>query len=480
MRHLLPLTCALLLGACSEPETVDAPPRNLFVVSLDTLRADALGAYGNTRETSPYLDEFAANGVLFENAYSHTPKTAPAHMSLFSGLEPRVHGLGNFGTSGDQKLSKDVITLPEVLEGAGFLNIGVTSGGNVKGVLGFKRGFQAYDDNGRKMEDKLPLMGKWLAEVADSGDRWFAFFHTYQVHDPYLPPDPWRSRYVDPDYEGAVLGDNDELREQIRSGENLADEDARGRDRLYANFWGRVRENNPEDRQALENLYLAQVAWSDHDLGRAMRRWRKRGYFDDAVIAITSDHGESFGEHGMLQHHEMWQQLLHVPLLVQHPDGRGAGRRVRAHVRHIDFMPSMLDLLGVEDVDVHRSGESWAGWLLEEPAADVREVWGEHRSVHASPLDLWSLRTPELALVHERGGTLLVDRGQDPLELNPVPMEDWNDAQRAGAEALMERAHALQLDQAARALDYRRSAGGEIDAAMRAELEALGYLQPGE
>ena len=471
---------ALMLGACSDPVSAEAHPRNLFVVSLDTLRADALGAYGNTRGTSPFLDEFAADGVLFENAYSHTPKTAPAHMSLFSGLEPRVHGLGNFGTTGDQKLSKDVITLAQVLKRAGFTNIGVTSGGNVKGVLGFRRGFQAYDDKGRKMEDKLPLMDKWLEEVVDSGERWFGFFHTYQVHDPYLPPDPWRSLYVDPDYDGDVLGDNDELRAQIRAGENLAGEDTKGRDLLYENFWGRVRADDPEDWKALENLYLAQVAWSDFDLGRAMRRWRNRGYFDDAVIAITSDHGEAFGEHGKLQHHEMWKQLLHVPLLVQHPDGRGAGRRVRAHVRHIDFMPSMLDLLGVPDVDVQRSGVSWAGWLLEEPAEDVREVWGEHRSVREAPLDLWSLRTPALSVVHEREGTMVVDRLEDPLELHPVPLAEWDDVQREQAEALLERAHALQLDLAARALDYRRSANGEIDAEMRAELEALGYLQPGE
>ena len=477
-----------LLGACARgPEPL---PPNLLFLSIDTLRADALGSYGGTWAATPFLDQFAEAGVRFEWAWSHTPKTAPSHMSMFTGLPPRAHGIGNQKSSGNQSLSGDITTLAEALAGAGYRTGAVTAGGNVKGYLGFERGFEVYDDTPKNLPAKLTDATRWIEQAGAAPRPWFFFFHTYAVHDPYLPPAKYLKRFVDADYGGAILGDVLELQAAIKADDRAPW--AASHQKLAENFWARVDPNDPADLAYLHELYMASVASLDFQLKRFLEELEAKGQLANTLIVLTSDHGEEFGEHGHTRHEQLWQELLRVPLLVHLPGdavsagtGPPAGRRIVGVVRHMDLAPSLIELLGLGDEVRFQQefvGTSWAPWIAdasrEEP---YRPVLSEHRSKLERPLDLWSLRRDgELLIVSESvADARFVNRGADPLELDSVAQDGQPGAPAEGeprAAALFE-LHTAELGRFQHAAErFGAGAGVELDAETRAELGALGYL----
>ena len=464
---LLALALACSLCACGGGEGA-APARNLLFISIDTLRADALGSYGNERGASPELDAFARRSVLFERAWSHSPKTAPSHMTMLTGLPPRAHGVGNLNTSGASTLGEEAHTLAEILRGRGFRTGAVTSGGNVKAALGFDRGFELYVDRGRPLDKNLPLAERWLGEVGED-ERWFLFFHTYEVHDPYFPKAADLEQFADPNYAGRILGDRVRLTQRIAAGDDLAP-NASGHDHLVKNFWRRADLEDPADLQHLHDLYLAGLLGADRQLGAFLRRLEQRGQLENTLVVITSDHGEEFGEHGRPLHDQLWREVLHVPLLVRLPDERAAGTRIEADVRHMDLLPSLLELLDVPHPSGDLPGASWVPWIDAPETAEPRPAFAEHRSLRERPLDLWALRSEGWLLHQDREGEQSLHELQgDPSELDPQSDE----AQRARLEA--ERLHELGrlAELAAR---YATGEGVEVDAETRAELEALGYF----
>ncbi|MHC4378549.1 MAG: sulfatase, partial [Planctomycetota bacterium] len=400
---LLAALCACAPSGESEPGGPQGVADHLLLISIDTLRADALGSYGSTHGATPHLDRLSEQSVRFTNVWAPGPKTAPSHMTLFTGLPPRIHGVGNLKTSGSPRLSVDIATLPELLANAGFATAGFTGGGNVKGELGFDRGFEIYDDQGQTLPKKLPKVTNWLQRRGLQEDHWFAFVHTYQVHDPYLPAPEFAERFADPDYPGKILGTREALGAAIEGGDDLAPR-SRGNDRFVANFWRRVDEESETDLAYLHQLYTAGVAEMDRDLGVTLRRWDSNGLLEDALVVLTSDHGEEFGEHGRTMHHQLWVETMSVPLLVRLPDGTGAVRTVERPVQHVDLLPSLLDLLGVEADSPFGAGESWMGeswapWVLGETLPEgERSLLAEHRSLRDNPLDTHALRRGDLLL----------------------------------------------------------------------------------
>ncbi|MEO0652352.1 MAG: sulfatase, partial [Planctomycetota bacterium] len=312
MRALaIALLSGLLLAACGsgDPE----PPRNLLLLSIDTLRADALGSHGSERGASPFLDRWAERGVRFASAWSQSPKTAPSHMTLLTGLAPRVHGVGNFETAGSASLGPRATTLAEVLSAEGFATGGFTDGGNARGSLGFNRGFEHFVSSKPKTwESRTQQVRTWLTEL-DGRQPWFLFLHTYAIHDPYFPPPEVAARFVDPGYEGAIIGDRAAL-EAAMEVEDLVP-GMEGRMRLLGNYWGRVEMESAADMRYLHDLNLAGLADLDRKLERLFGWMEERGLLDDTLVVITSDHGEEFGEHGKLRHDQLWRELTHVPLL---------------------------------------------------------------------------------------------------------------------------------------------------------------------
>jgi arylsulfatase A-like enzyme len=305
---------------------------NVVLISIDTLRADAVGAYGQPRPTTPALDaRLAGTGVVFERCYSQSPKTTPSHMTLLTSLEPPVHGVEMWdGKTPGQVLHPAVVTLAETLKDAGYATAAFTAGGHVHRSRGFGDGFDVYR-HGKELERALG----WLDE--HRRDKFFLFFHTYQVHDPYVPPEPLVQQFA-PDYQGRMLATLAELRTGLDG----------GWERAHKVFWESVDGDDPRDVAFVAGLYLAGVRhMDDTTLTALLDRLDTLGLADDTLVVLTSDHGEAFREHGVFLHDDLYTETLHVPLVLRFPARLPEGMRLPDRVRTLDVLPTILDLVGV-------------------------------------------------------------------------------------------------------------------------------------
>jgi arylsulfatase A-like enzyme len=316
--------------------SADAPDPsqpNIILVSLDTLRARSVGAYGYARDTTPTLDaRVAAEGALARAAVAPVPYTPPAHMSMLTGLEPCVHGvLDRHGV-----LADDPLTLAEVLRAEGYRTGAFTENAYVVAAAGFARGFDHYFE---EVSDEAASPGfaretfagaqRWLA---GTGDRpFFLFLHTYQVHDPYVPPEAYASLF-------AGDGQSDHYKDALRTQLDDYDREIRYTDDLLAGLL-----------DALEAKHLE-------------RR---------TILVVTSDHGEGFGEHYWTRHGiDAHDEAILVPLVIRAPGRIAPGRVVEEPVGLMDLMPTLLELAGAEPPD-GLQGRSFASLLLGEPSRFV-------------------------------------------------------------------------------------------------------------
>ncbi len=310
-----------------EPEAASAPrpTRGYILISLDTLSAAHLGIYGAERPTSPFFDSLAGRGTLFENAFVQYPSTLVSHMSIFTGLYPQQHGV----YPPSYRLSPAIATLPEQFSQAGFRTAGHTEGGYVGRGYGFARGFDEFTDPRvesttdieRTFEKGLDFLRRLGAE-----DRFFLFLHTYSIHDPYEPPEPFASLF----WPGEPPGPLTKLP------------------------IGRVNEGlltvDQPTVDYFEALYDGGIRYADDVLAGFFAELEGLGLDGETTVVVTSDHGEEFMEHGRVGHTQLYPESLHVPLLVLHPD-LPAGRRVAEVVESIDIAPTLLDLAGVRPLE---------------------------------------------------------------------------------------------------------------------------------
>lgn len=320
-----------------------APTRGVILISLDTLRADRLGAYGYDGATSPFLDRLAAErGIVFERVVAQYPGTLIGHMSMLTGLYPQEHGV----MPPASVLAPEVPLLAEMLSERGVLTAGHTEGGFVDGEFGFARGFEVWTDTAyaddRDVERTFNRGIAFLEDLRDSSagdggadaERFFLFLHTYSIHDPYTPPDGFGvdpNQPLDPPPTGKTL-------------------------KLANDGFIEV----PEPTVAgYSDRYDASIRYVDGVLGDLFKRLEELELRDQTAVIITSDHGEAFGEHGRLGHEQTYPEELHVPLILIHPD-LDRGYRVPTPVELIDVAPTVLDLLGV-DSETAMSGRSLLG-----------------------------------------------------------------------------------------------------------------------
>ena len=320
-----------LLSACS---TAPPPPPNIVVVTLDTTRADHIGAYGYDRARTPNLDALAASGVRFERAWTVSNNTLPAHVSVLSGLQPQRTGVPRNG----HKLPKSTPWAPETLKAAGYETAAFVSASALSGKLGLSRGFDLYDDSfdvkeldqrQRHGDDTTDAVLAWLEKPRDKP--FFVWVHYFDPHYPYTPPAPYDTMYGT-GYTGPADGSLEYL----------------------LRVWGRGGKEKIEttaaDRQRMIDLYDGEIAFLDTQLGRLFSAIDDKGRGEDTLIVVTADHGESLDEHDYLFDHGeyLYEPSLHIPLIVRPPLREDvAPRVVDAAVQNVDVATTALAMAGV-------------------------------------------------------------------------------------------------------------------------------------
>ncbi len=306
-------------------EVADVPipraTRGYILISIDTLRADHLGCYGYPRPTSPFLDSLARRATLFDEAYAQFPSTLVSHMSMFTGLQPREHGV----FPPNSVLSPEVETLPEVFQREGFRTAAFTEGGYVSGRFGFRRGFDefsAHNRNRNRPVEQTFRRGVRFLESLGPDQRFLLFLHTYAVHTPYDAP----QRYRLPFWPGEPPADAIPATGPALTRQNAIAERLPG----PAVDW-------------LTALYDAGIRETDEVLQRFFMDLERLGLAGDVTVVVTSDHGEELQEHGRFNHSQLYREVLRVPLLVVHPDHRSAVRH-EGIVQLVDLAPTFYEL----------------------------------------------------------------------------------------------------------------------------------------
>jgi arylsulfatase A-like enzyme len=351
---------AAALASCGEPaqhpeqsgQALTPAPPDLLVVVLDTVRADALAAYGNDRPTSPQLDALARRGVLFEDVTAPSSWTWPSHASLFTGQPPWVHG-AHFvqPANADHQMwdlslgamRQDLPTLAGQLSEAGYTTVSLAANPMLAPEKGLTRGF----DHAAHLQTDLAVLGEAVRVMQQVEGPLFLFVNLFVAHHPAkVAGTPWSQAHVEALKSQAV---ETALQPYLRldpPGIELygrpEGSDRNGIDRLRA---GEL-VLNETSVTLLRDLYEGEVAVADDQLTPLVRGWDQ--WRRDGVIAVTSDHGEYFGEHGLWEHaRTLHAPVLEVPLVLA---GRGlpAGHRVSAPIELLDLTATLLALAGLE------------------------------------------------------------------------------------------------------------------------------------
>ena len=312
---------------------------NVILISIDTLRADHLGCYGYSRATSPAIDAFAGEAVRFETAIAQGPSTLVSHASMLTGVIPGVHGAFVMRKS---PVRRSIPTLAELLKKRGMASASFNGGGQMSSRYGLDRGFDQYvsfsgnDYTQETFAARVREGVEWLER--NKQRQFFLFLHSYEVHHPYTPGEKYAALF-DAGYRG-------ELPREITYP-------------LLRKLNERFRRLSAADRRHVVNMYDAEVRSMDDAFAELLRYLRQSGLYDRTLIIFTSDHGEEFGEHGRIGYHAhtLFDELLRVPLVVRFPGGRSAGAVVRAQVRGVDIVPTILDVLDL-DLPPHLQGQT--------------------------------------------------------------------------------------------------------------------------
>ena len=473
---LLAWPTLLLLAA--RPESALSDPGDssstcAVLLTVDTLRTDALSIYNSDALRTPAIDSLGSDSVVFSQAYSPASWTKPAMASMMTGLSPSTHGAIHV----DSRLPDVATTLAEQLSSAGFVTAGIGKNGFLRENFGFGQGFGEYyffpRSNGgtfgswlltkllplryanqASTEELTAYAVDWLKSYKDT--KFFLWLHFFDPHVPYEPPTDLLGTLEAP----AGYGNSFSSWEAIRRG----------------NMVPTLRQ-----REWIRHLYLAEVLNVDRNIGKLLDAMKSLGLYDRCLIAFTSDHGEEFWEHGGFEHgHSMYEEVLRVPLFLKLPQ-TGARGQVTTRVSTEQIMPTMLELLEVEN----RFGSSTSAPLLDE--SDTRK-----------DADWRSLPSPQLSLPIFSRGTLYFAQkeavifddvkyiretvtGEEELFLLSADPREAHSVKTEHGE-LLRQARSLLDTHSSRSSELREKLGlsGEeadpLDEELLEELRSLGYI----
>ena len=416
---LMGFTGLALLSACA---AAPLAPAGVLVLSLDTLRADRLGAYGSTAGLTPNLDRFAAESVIFDQAYAPSNETLYSHAALFTGQYPsRLAPLDGAFT-----LSEDTASLASVYTAAGWDTAGFVAGGHLSRQFGLNAGFATWDDisSWGSLRDTGPKALRWLdtrgevsgAHPPDGALRpFFLFVHAYDTHDRYLRPPPFGYAFAAPEDESLgsqlvrTVGGVSQVLDGVYTA-RVEDLEMLSMNRPRFDRGRGVHELDPAARPlsaadvALINAaYDGAVAWADACFGLLLAGLDERGLLDSTVVVVLSDHGEELGERGVFQHRfSLTDATTHVPLIVRLPGGAHGGRRLTGLTSLVDVAPALLELVGLSGLG-GGPGTDGSGHALHQALLGDRYA-GSAQVISEGGLRLMSARGPHARLTLEGVG----------------------------------------------------------------------------
>ncbi|MCP5113163.1 MAG: sulfatase-like hydrolase/transferase, partial [bacterium] len=364
-----------ILPELEEANRIEAAPGalagyNVLVITTDTTRADHIGCYGNLGVKTPVIDQLAKDGILFAEAITPSPSTLPAHTSLLTGLFPHHHGVRANGTF---KVAEEVTTLAERFRALGYRTGGFISAYVLDSQFGLDQGFETYhDDLTKGTKHATHMFRERAAELtnepaiewlkASQAEPFFMWIHYFDPHAVYLAPEPFRTEYKD-------------------------------------------------------NPYNGEIAYADSQIGALLASLEQMGVRDKTLVIYTSDHGEGFGEHGEKTHSLLVHDAtVHVPMILNAPQGLPGGKVVRREVSLVDVAPTVLSLLGepatgeMDGIDLTRPpapGER--GVVIETIASMTLHGWAPLIGIRRSDYKYIQAPRPEL-----------YDLEDDPRELENI------------------------------------------------------------
>ncbi len=406
---------AASFAGCSRLPWVPRAKPPVILISIDTLRADRLPAYGFTGVETPAIDALRRDGILFTRAFSHVPLTLPSHLTMLTGRLPFEHGVRD---NSGYELHADVRTLAEELKVDGYATGAAVSSFVLAKATGVGRGFDFYED---RLEPSAPyeamgevqrpgavteeLLERWIESV---GERpLFAFLHLYEPHAPYEPPEPFRSRYA----------------------------------------------GQP---------YLGEIAAADEVVGRFLGFLKRRGLYDSALILFVSDHGEGLGDHGEMEHGIfLYREALHVPFVAKLPRALRTGASSDLPIGLADVFPTVLSAVRGSVPPLPHAMDALGG-RTEKPAV-ARRIYSEtlYTRLHLGWSDLASLTDGRWHYI-ESPRSEIYDMDADPGERTDLS---------AGAPDAF---RALRVALSAYERSFRPPSAA--DAERQAKLASLGYL----
>jgi arylsulfatase A-like enzyme/Tfp pilus assembly protein PilF len=413
-------------GCRSTQKTADKAlplkPFNVVVVTVDTLRPDHLHCYGYAEIETPNLDGLAQRGVLFENAVAQTPLTPPSHASIFTGQNPNVHNVRN---TGGFVLQSSSHPLARVLHEQGWETGAFVGSAVLKKLFGFNNGFDVYDDEmprpGKRSEFREDPERKasvvvdraigWL-NSRSSGKPFFLWAHIYDPHMPYAPPPEFARKY-------------------------------KGR------------------------LYDGEIAYADQQIGRLFDAVAKKSPADKTIIAVLSDHGESLGEHGEHTHGVfLYDSTLRIAYMMAGP-GIPAGVRIKQQARTIDFLPTLLEVMGGSAPSYVQGVSLASSFSGKAPGSDISYAETLYPKMNMNWAELRAIRTNRWKYIRAPRPELY-DLVADPHETNNVAAR--NPAQTGKFEAQLKRLISPAGD------GKEKVETAMVDERVMDQLKSLGYL----
>lgn len=470
-RSIATLAALAFWGCSSGVESLPERP-HVVIYLVDTLRADRLGTYGYNRSTSPNIDALGEAGVVFEQASAPAPWTLPSVTSMFLSQLSCEHGV----TVDRDRIADGTKPLAVLMKELGYETASFHANPYAGKMTGLDRGF----DVSRlvKQEALEEAVGEWLE--SRQGKPFFLYVHTIEPHNPELAKD----RFIEP--RGSVPEEaKREVERRYRDYRQLTrvDYDAGRRPGTTDNTEEQRRALNRLDelRDTIDRLYDATVREADARLGRFVTSLQDAGVWQDTLFVFVSDHGEELGDRGGWQHDQsLYQELVHVPLVVRFPRDWNSGGRVREHVGIIDLFPTILDVLGVDSPSNVR-GRSFLP-LLDGPSDPIEPRVSAMRDNEKKYYRPYKEARGDVNVMMRRGPWKGIWNAElDDVELyrldeDPRERADLASTEKRVSEAMRTFALAALARCRENASQPSRKPAPELDDATRRQLEALGYV----